>query len=171
VDLETLRGSLEGRLAAWRFPSGIRPREALNRPEDRDAGAFLESLAEAHPAIREAVWRLWNLLAELEDQGDPLLDLFLCATGSHRGGIQRAILQGLPGCLGRYLEGKDDRHLSELDGLLQHIPAEGPLRQPLRELLERGRRALMSECRDMALFGEGSAKGDMVLIEELRGGG
>jgi HEAT repeat protein len=170
VDLDEIRKGLEARIATWAFPSDAPLRETLSHPKDKDVALFLEALAEARPAIREPVRRLWNFLAQWDDRGDPLLDLFLCYTGSHRGGIQRSVFEALPSSIGQFVRGRDDRFIPELDVLARQVPANGPFRQPLLDLFAKARRTLMAECRDMTLLGEGQARGDMVVIEELRSG-
>ncbi|NTU60685.1 MAG: hypothetical protein HGA98_06465, partial [Deltaproteobacteria bacterium] len=137
---------------------------------DRGTAVFLEALGEASPALREPLFRLANLLAELTSGGDSLLDLGLCVTGEHLGGLQRALCRGFPSAVGRLVEGRDDRFLPALDRLAARVPEEGPVRPFLRGLFDKARRALMAECRDMAVYSEGAPRGDMVLVEQLRAG-
>ncbi|MBI5015794.1 MAG: hypothetical protein HZB55_09935 [Deltaproteobacteria bacterium] len=167
VDLAGVEKAAAERLRTWVFPEAPFPGERFGTLEDGDLGAFLEALASAQPAAKEGVKRLWSLLADLRDGGEPLLDLFLCATGAHRGGLQRALARGIPLSLGTYLRERDDRSLPELDSVMAHLPMGGPLSGGLRKVFENARRALMAECRDITLILEGSPRGDMVLVERL----
>ena len=130
-------------------------------------GAFLQALGEAHPGERESLWRMWDLLAHLDAQGDSLLDLFLSHTGAHRGGIQRALFAGFSSAIAKFIEGKCDRDLPEMEEIAEHLPGEGAMVRPLREVFERARTALKVECRDIALVIESNTRGDVVLIEKL----
>ena len=167
LDLEHLVEALRGRVTAWAFPSAAAPNGRFGRPEDGQVGAFLQSLGAAHPDKQEALWRLWDLLAQLDAQGDSLLDLFLSHSGAHRGGMQRALFAGFSSAMAKFIVGRGDRDLPELDAIASHLPAEGPLLRPLREVFERARTALKAECRDITLVVEGSTRGDLVMIEKL----
>lgn len=167
VDLGGLEKALAERFCSWAFPPAPSPRGRFEAPEDGDLGAFLDALSAAQPGAREPLSRLWCLLADAEDGGEPLLDLFLCSTGAHRGGLQRALARGIPLGLGSYLRNRDDRSLPELDAVMGHLPPQSPLAARLRRVFESARRALMTECRDMTLMPEGSPRGDMVLVERL----
>ncbi|GAB6063795.1 HEAT repeat domain-containing protein [Deferrisoma palaeochoriense] len=167
VDLDALEAELRHRFAAGAYPPAEAPASRLGGAVDAGLGRYLSALAGAHPARREGLHRLWNLLLQLEDRGDPLLELFLCWEGRHRGGLHRALFHGLPTALGRWIQGKTDRNLPEVDEIEARLPAEGPLVGPVRHMLERARSALKAECRDMVLLVEGQVRGDMVLIEAL----
>lgn len=167
VELAGLEKALGERFRSWAFPPAPSPRVRFGAPEDGDLGAFLDALAAAQPAAREPLSRLWCLLADAQDGGEPLLDLFLCSTGAHRGGLQRALARGIPLSLAAYLRDRDDRSLPELDGVMGHIPSSSPAAAGLRRAFENARRALMTECRDMTLMQERSPRGDMVLVERL----
>jgi hypothetical protein len=167
LDLDHLGEALRLRVASWSFPTDTPPAGRFDRPADGRLGLFLQTLGEVHPDKKEALWRIWDLMAQLDAQGDSLLDLFLSHTGAHRGGIQRALFAGFSSAVAKFIEGRDDRYLAELDQVAGHLPAEGPLVRPLREVLERARTMLKTECRDIALMVEGSARGDLVLIEKL----
>ncbi|GAB4260140.1 MAG: hypothetical protein Kow0092_08810 [Deferrisomatales bacterium] len=167
VDLDHLEKVLRRRFSSRATPRPTPPAQRFSAPEEVGVARILEALGRAHSAKGEALARLWNLLAQEHDRGDPLLDLFLCWTEVTRAGIQRALVQGFPNALGRFIQGKTDRHLPEMDTVEGRLPQEGPLARSLRESVERARRALMAECRDMALLTEGSQRGDMVLIESL----
>ncbi len=167
VDLEALEENLRRRLASGAFPQGGPAGGRFTGPEERGLAAFLDALAAAHPSRRHALNRMWALLSQVDDRGDPVLELFLCWGGEHRGGLQRALYQALPSSLGAWIQGRSDRDLPELEALAAAVPDEGPLAGSLRELLERTRRALQAECRDMVLMLEGAVRGDMVLIEAL----
>jgi hypothetical protein len=108
-------------------------------------------------------------VAELQSGGNSLLEIGLCLTGVHQGGIQRATFRALPAALGQLISGKDDRFLPVLDTLAGRIPSDSPLGPPLRNLFNKARKTLMAECRDMAVYSEGAPRGDMVLVEHLRG--
>ncbi len=168
LDLGAFEAELQRRLAARAFPSDEGPEARFRDPEERSLGEYLGALIRAQPGGRQAaLGRLWILLSQVDDRGDPVLDLFLCWGGAHRGGLQRALFQGLPSALGRWIQGRTDRHLPELDRVAARAPSEGPLTGPIREMLDRARQALQAECRDMVLMLEGSVRGDMVLIEAL----
>ncbi len=167
VDLDALEENLRQRMASGAFPPGGPARGRLTGPEEQGLAGFLDALAAAHPSRRHALDRMWALLARVDDRGDPVLELFVCWGGEHRGGLQRALYQALPSSLGTWIQGRTDRDLPDLDTLAAAVPDKGPLAGPLRELLERTRRALQAECRDMVLMLEGAVRGDMVLIEAL----
>ncbi len=167
VDLEAFEENLRRRMASGAFPPGGPARGRFTGPEEQGLAGFLDALAAAHPARRHALDRMWSLLSQVDDRGDPVLELLVCWGGEHRGGLQRALYQALPSSLGAWIQGRTDRDLPELDTLAAAVPDEGPLAGPLRDLLERTRRALQAECRDMVLMLEGAVRGDMVLIEAL----
>jgi hypothetical protein len=168
VEAANLAELLRKRFVGQEFPRDVAPEARFAAPGEQQMGIFLGALARANPASSDSLARLWNLLDELEDRGERLLNLFLTWTGAHRGAIQRVIVQGLPAALGRFVHGKSDRHLSQLDAVADRAPREGPLAGPLRDALEAARRTLKTECRDMALLLEGRPqRGDMVLVEKL----
>ncbi len=111
--------------------------------------------------------RLWGALGSLDDQGDSLLDLFLCSEGAHRGGVQRLILHGFAGAVGHLIRGRDHHYLPVLEEIAAQAPAGGAAAEAVGRSLQHARGALKAECRDLVLLQEGSQKGDMVLIEAL----
>lgn len=165
--MEELVRALEQRLANGAFPPETAPETSFAGVEGCGLGPFFEAFGAALPAHHFELARLWNLLAQLRIGSDTLLDLFLSHAGVHRAGLQRLILRELPAALGQLVAGKDDRFLSQLDRLTASLPADPRLRTPVAQLLERCRRVLMAECRDMVLFSENMPKGDMVLIAQL----
>ncbi len=168
VDPARLEGLLRVRLAKGAFPPDLSPQQRFSAPAEGPLAAYLDALARAQPGRTETLVRLWNLLADVEGRGgDPVLDLFLCWEGGHRGGLQRALAQGFPHALGAWVQGRGDRHLPDLDRIAAHLPEEGALRPHLRDALHRARTALQSECRDMVLMLEGSPRGDVVMVEML----
>ncbi|MHB8763570.1 MAG: hypothetical protein ACYDA8_04400, partial [Deferrisomatales bacterium] len=167
VDLDGLDAALASRLREWSFPAAVPPEERLARPGEAELGQFLQAFQRARPGVEEALSRLWTLLGQVEERGEPLLELFLSFVGAHRGGLQRMIYLSMPAALGRFIQGKTDRHLAELSAVAAHLPVAGPLVGPLRDVFDRARRALMAECRDLALLIEGNQRGDMVLVEVL----
>ncbi len=161
ADLETLEADLAARLGTWSFPGeGAAARDGAG-------GAFLGAFGDARPGVRRDLGRLWTLLGEVTDRGDPLVELFLCHGGAHRGGLQRMLLRAFPAAVARFVQGRGDRHLPELDAVAAHLPTAGPAAASLGGVLDGARRALMAECRDIALLVEGSQRGDVVLIEAL----
>jgi len=168
VEPTGLAEALRKRFVGHEFPRDLAPEARFSGLGEQEIGTFLGALTRVNPATAEALARLWNLLDGLEDRGERLLDLFLIWTGVQRGAIQRVIVQGMPAALGRFVQGKGDRCLPQLDAVGDRAPADGPLARPLREALEVARRTLKAECRDMALLLEGRPqRGDMVLVEEL----
>ncbi len=167
VDLEELERQLGQRFAAGGYPPAEDPESRFSGPAEKSLGRYLSALAAAKPGRREALHRLWALMVQLEDRGDPLLELFLCWEGVHRGGLGRALFHGLPTALGRWIQGRTDRDLPELDRIAAELPAEGAVVGPVRHMLDRAGTALKAECRDMVLLVEGQVRGDMVLIEAL----
>lgn len=168
VDPDALEAGLRERFTAGAKPTGKKaPGAAAGGSGPEGTATFLNALAAARPTMADGLRRLFALLEREEDRGDPLLDLFLCWTGAHRGGLQRAVIQAFPNALGRLIRDRTDRYLPELEALAAHAPREGAVGQNLADQFERARRALQRECRDMSLLLEGSQRGDMVLIETL----
>ncbi|HSH70618.1 MAG TPA: hypothetical protein VK997_11915, partial [Deferrisomatales bacterium] len=167
LDLGHLVEALRVRVAGWSFADATDPVARFSRPEERELGQFLGCQAAAQPGQKEALARLWDLLSQLDAQGDNVLDLFLSYVGDHRGGAQRALFQGFSSAVAKFIEGKDDRDLPELDAIAAGLPAEGPLVGPLRDVFHRARISLRIECRDFALVTEVAGRGDVVLIEQL----
>jgi hypothetical protein len=167
LPLDEVARALEAQLAKSAFPAATAPTEGFARSEGRSVGTFLEAFGAALPGQRWELNRLWNVLAQTQVGSESFLDLFLCHTGAHRGGLQRLILRELPGALGHLLLGKDDRFLPDLDRLAERLPPEGPFRSAVAPVLEKCRRALMAECRDLVVFDEKMPKGDMVVIAHL----
>lgn len=167
VDLAAFETFLRGRFRGWGFPEPVPPSRRFQAPQDGDVAQFLEALDASQPAGREPLDRLWGLLADAEGETGAVLDLFLCSTGVHRGGVHRALARGLPGAVDRFLVGKSDRELPELEAVAARVPPDAPVSPELRQVFSRARRRLMAECRDLVLVSEGAPRGDVVLMEIL----
>jgi hypothetical protein len=168
IDLPSLLKKLRERFGQKRFPMSMPPMSRFSALEDGGFGPFLEALGNAHSMTREELSRIWELFIELEDDSIPLFELFWSESGLHRGGIQRLILRSLERGVGRWIEGKDDKFLSELDAVESTIPRDGPLAVRVLATFETARTKLMSECKDMVVWMEGGGqRGDIVLIEKL----
>ncbi|TAL15744.1 HEAT repeat domain-containing protein [bacterium] len=168
VDLQSLQEKLKERLGQKKFPAVISPRTRFSALEDGGFGPFLEALGNAHSTIREELSRIWELFIDIEDESVPLFELFWSESGLHRGGIQRLIMRSLDGSVRRWIEGKDDRFLSELDSVESTIPRDGPLAARILGSFSSARVKLMSECKDIVVWMEGGGqRGDIVLIEKL----
>jgi hypothetical protein len=168
IDLHSLLRKLRERFAQKKFPVAVAPRTRFSALEDGGFGPFLEALGNAHSPIREELSRIWELFIDIEYESVPLFELFWSESGLHRGGIQRLILRSLDSSVNKWIEGKDDKFLAELDAVESTIPRDGPLAVRVLASFAAARVKLMSECKDMVVWMEGGGqRGDIVLIEKL----